>query len=541
MRIAVLVKQIPKFEEMELTADGRLRRDGIELEMNPYCRRAVAKSCELAGERPGSTVTVLTLGPPAADDTLREAIAWGLERGIDITGVHVTDVAFAGSDTLATARALAAASDAHRSLRSRADRPQLGRRRHRPGRTGAGRVARPPVPHGRALPLDRRRSHRRPLRARRRLAAGRGRAPGDPVLCRTPDRPDEGRPGRPRRGTRRADPHAVRGRSRPRPVGPGRIADLRRSRQGDGHRTGAVALARTARLPNRSPPPSGTSASGARSSTPSPAPNARVPVATPRAGEPVVGVVVEPDRAHATRELIGAAAGLGGRVVALTVDPPDVPALSMWGADEIVHLDGSRVEEDIAHSLAVLGVVHRTVGRAHLVDRVRTRGRRPRGRVVVGRTHRRRGRSRRRRWPPRRVEARVRWATRRRDLRELTDPDGDGTHRHAPDARTARTRRHPDPAHRGHTTRPSPHPRPHPGRRHRRARRGARGDRRRHGGRAGRVPGDLEALADLVQLRVLLQDQRSLEQDAAGQRGPENRRPCPGAERTGSSPRCQDR
>ena len=31
MRIAVLVKQIPKFEEMELGADGRLRRDGIEL------------------------------------------------------------------------------------------------------------------------------------------------------------------------------------------------------------------------------------------------------------------------------------------------------------------------------------------------------------------------------------------------------------------------------------------------------------------------------------------------------------------------------
>ena len=102
MRIAVLVKQIPKFDEMELNEDGRLRRDGIELEMNPYCRRAVAKACELASERAGATVTVFTLGPPAADDTLREAIAWGLERDIDISGVHVTDPAFAGSDTLAT-------------------------------------------------------------------------------------------------------------------------------------------------------------------------------------------------------------------------------------------------------------------------------------------------------------------------------------------------------------------------------------------------------------------------------------------------------
>src|SRR5262249_32720832 len=46
VRIAVLVKQVPKFEEMELGPDGRLRRDGIELEMNPYCRRAVSQAVE---------------------------------------------------------------------------------------------------------------------------------------------------------------------------------------------------------------------------------------------------------------------------------------------------------------------------------------------------------------------------------------------------------------------------------------------------------------------------------------------------------------
>src|ERR1700704_2112849 len=101
MRIAVLVKQIPKFEEMELGPDGRLRRDGIELEMNAYCRRAVSKAAELASasERAGSSVTVIPLGPPSAEDALREAIAWGMERDVDITGVLVTDPAFAGSDT----------------------------------------------------------------------------------------------------------------------------------------------------------------------------------------------------------------------------------------------------------------------------------------------------------------------------------------------------------------------------------------------------------------------------------------------------------
>ena len=69
MRIAVLVKQIPKFEEMELGPDGRLRRDGIEPEMNPYCRRAVSQGrgargrarrarrspCSRSGRRPPTT------------------------------------------------------------------------------------------------------------------------------------------------------------------------------------------------------------------------------------------------------------------------------------------------------------------------------------------------------------------------------------------------------------------------------------------------------------------------------------------------------
>ncbi|MDQ1383902.1 MAG: hypothetical protein QOG65_1281, partial [Actinomycetota bacterium] len=86
MRIAVLVKQIPRFEEMELGADGRLQRDGVELELNPYCRRAVSQGVDLAAARPGSHVTVLTLGPPSADDSLRESIAWGMGRGVDIDG-----------------------------------------------------------------------------------------------------------------------------------------------------------------------------------------------------------------------------------------------------------------------------------------------------------------------------------------------------------------------------------------------------------------------------------------------------------------------
>jgi len=103
LTIACLIKQVPVAETLSLGAEGRLVRDGIDLEMNPYCRRAVAKGVELS-DSTGGSCTVITLGPPSAEDVLREAVAWGADAAI-----HLCDPAFAGSDTLATARALAAA------------------------------------------------------------------------------------------------------------------------------------------------------------------------------------------------------------------------------------------------------------------------------------------------------------------------------------------------------------------------------------------------------------------------------------------------
>jgi len=103
LRIAALVKQVPVAESLSLGPDGRLWRGGTALEMNAYCRRAVSEGTALAG-RSGGSCTVFTLGPPSAEDVLREAVAWGADDG-----VHLCDEAFAGSDTLASARALAAA------------------------------------------------------------------------------------------------------------------------------------------------------------------------------------------------------------------------------------------------------------------------------------------------------------------------------------------------------------------------------------------------------------------------------------------------
>lgn len=105
MRIGVVIKQVPSVEAAALGDDGRLIRHGVALEINAYCRRAISKGVELARQS-GGTCTVFTLGPPSAEDALREAVAWGADQG-----VLITDPAFAGSDTLATARALAAAID----------------------------------------------------------------------------------------------------------------------------------------------------------------------------------------------------------------------------------------------------------------------------------------------------------------------------------------------------------------------------------------------------------------------------------------------
>lgn len=110
LRVAILIKQVPLVdgnnEPMKLGPDGRLERSGIELEINPFCRRAITKGIELAAGGGGRSL-VVTLGPPSAEDSLREAVAGGASDA-----VLISDPAFAGSDTLATSRALAAVLEA---------------------------------------------------------------------------------------------------------------------------------------------------------------------------------------------------------------------------------------------------------------------------------------------------------------------------------------------------------------------------------------------------------------------------------------------
>ncbi|MGH7820345.1 MAG: electron transfer flavoprotein subunit beta/FixA family protein, partial [Candidatus Binatia bacterium] len=104
MKYVVLVKQVPDVSEMQFDpGTRRLRREGVRLEVSSFDVRALLRALELRAGTGGEVVAV-TMGPPQARDALVHCLALGADRG-----VHLVDPAFAGSDTLATARALALA------------------------------------------------------------------------------------------------------------------------------------------------------------------------------------------------------------------------------------------------------------------------------------------------------------------------------------------------------------------------------------------------------------------------------------------------
>jgi len=102
MDFAVLVKAVPGLDELRFDPDSRtVRRDDAELFLNPFDQRALRVALDL--RRTGERVSVLSLGPAGAAEPLRDAVALGADR-VQL----LSDPGLAGSDTLATARALAA-------------------------------------------------------------------------------------------------------------------------------------------------------------------------------------------------------------------------------------------------------------------------------------------------------------------------------------------------------------------------------------------------------------------------------------------------
>ena len=99
--IVVLVKAVPDIEQVKFDeATGRIDRRNAKLEANPFDLNALEVAVRIK-EQQGGTVSVLSMGPPQAEEVLRDTIARGADRAI-----LLTDEAFAGADTWATSNTL---------------------------------------------------------------------------------------------------------------------------------------------------------------------------------------------------------------------------------------------------------------------------------------------------------------------------------------------------------------------------------------------------------------------------------------------------
>jgi electron transfer flavoprotein beta subunit len=104
MHIVVCIKQVPDTTQVRINPEtNTLMREGVAAIINPFDMYAIEEAVRLK-ERFGAKTTVVTMGPPQADQALREAISLGIDNAI-----LLSDRAFAGSDTWATSYILSAA------------------------------------------------------------------------------------------------------------------------------------------------------------------------------------------------------------------------------------------------------------------------------------------------------------------------------------------------------------------------------------------------------------------------------------------------
>ena len=105
MKIVVCAKQVPDTTEVKLDPKtNTLIRDGVPSIINPDDKAGIEAALQLKEKCPGSTVTVVSMGPPQADVALREALAMGCDDAL-----LISDRAFGGADTWATSSTIAAA------------------------------------------------------------------------------------------------------------------------------------------------------------------------------------------------------------------------------------------------------------------------------------------------------------------------------------------------------------------------------------------------------------------------------------------------
>ncbi|HDL09848.1 MAG TPA: electron transfer flavoprotein subunit beta, partial [Candidatus Omnitrophica bacterium] len=105
MKIIVCIKQVPETTNVKIDPEkGTLIREGVDSIINPFDMYAIEEGLRIKERLGEGEVIVISMGPPQADQVLREAISMGAD-----SAVLITDRKLAGSDTWATSYTLARA------------------------------------------------------------------------------------------------------------------------------------------------------------------------------------------------------------------------------------------------------------------------------------------------------------------------------------------------------------------------------------------------------------------------------------------------
>ncbi len=101
MNIIVCIKQVPDTSEVKINPEtNTLIREGVPSIINPFDENAIEEALRIR-EQQGGIVTVISMGPPQVESSLRDALAMGVDEVL-----LISDRAFAGADTLATSYTL---------------------------------------------------------------------------------------------------------------------------------------------------------------------------------------------------------------------------------------------------------------------------------------------------------------------------------------------------------------------------------------------------------------------------------------------------
>ncbi len=104
MNIILCIKQVPDTTDIKWTENNTIQREGLESVVNPYDVYALESALDLKSRYEDINISALTMGPSQAEKALRKVIALGADKGI-----LLCDKKFAGADTYATAKTIAAA------------------------------------------------------------------------------------------------------------------------------------------------------------------------------------------------------------------------------------------------------------------------------------------------------------------------------------------------------------------------------------------------------------------------------------------------